>query len=95
MPCVLANSESLDIDELFDEPASGPVAGTQIKPEVSTQDVKPKLEDDADFLPAPVKAKPKPGRLISNEQPLADFRRLIEGEGDVFRKAVSVQMLPH
>jgi len=80
---------SLDIDELFDEPAPAPATGTQAKPEASTQDVKPKLEEDADFLPAPVKAKPKPGRLISNEQPLVDFKRLIEGEGDVFRKAVS------
>jgi len=33
-------------------------------------------------------AKPKPGRLISNQQPLEDFNRLIEGEGDVFRKAI-------
>jgi ATP-dependent DNA helicase 2 subunit 2 len=35
-------------------------------------------------------AKPKRGRLVSNETPLDDFNRLIEGEGDVFRKAVSV-----
>lgn len=33
-------------------------------------------------------AKPKHGRLISNQQPLEDFNRLIEGEGDVFRKAI-------
>ena len=32
--------------------------------------------------------KPKPGRLISNEHPLEDFNRLVEGEGDVFRKAI-------
>lgn len=40
--------------------------------------------------PEPVKltAKPKPGRLISNERPLEDFNRLVEGEGDVFRKAI-------
>ncbi|ORX39724.1 SPOC like C-terminal domain-containing protein [Kockovaella imperatae] len=30
----------------------------------------------------------KRGRLISNERPVEDFRRVIEGEGDVFRKAI-------
>ncbi|OCF38430.1 hypothetical protein I317_07796 [Kwoniella heveanensis CBS 569] len=57
--------------------------------------------DDEDLTPAPPTAeeshpgktsstrpKPKPGRLISNEQPLEDFRRVIAGEGDVFRKAI-------
>jgi hypothetical protein len=40
-------------------------------------------------VPAPAKpAKPKKGRLVSNEQPLEDFHRLVEGEGDVFRKAI-------
>jgi ATP-dependent DNA helicase 2 subunit 2 len=34
------------------------------------------------------RAKPKKGRLVSNENPLEDFNRLIEGEGDVFRKAI-------
>ncbi|WWC61275.1 uncharacterized protein I303_103856 [Kwoniella dejecticola CBS 10117] len=34
------------------------------------------------------KPKPKAGRLISNETPLEDFKRLIEGEGDIFRKAL-------
>lgn len=59
------------------------------------KDTKPKIEHDADpdFLPAPP-AKPKPGRLVSNEAPLADFRRLVQGEGDVFRKAVSGPVLP-
>ena len=33
-------------------------------------------------------SKPKPGRLISNQRPLEDFHGLIEGEGDVFRKAI-------
>lgn len=33
-------------------------------------------------------AKPKRGRLISNEAPLEDFHRLINGEGDVFRKSI-------
>ncbi|ODN85064.1 hypothetical protein L202_00892 [Cryptococcus amylolentus CBS 6039] len=31
--------------------------------------------------------KPKPGRIISNESPIADFRRVIK-DGDVFRKAI-------
>ncbi|WVR05055.1 hypothetical protein IAU60_002067 [Kwoniella sp. DSM 27419] len=57
--------------------------------------------DDEDLTPAPPatapasngakvngRAKPKAGRLVSNEAPLEDFRRLIEGEGDVFRKAI-------
>jgi ATP-dependent DNA helicase 2 subunit 2 len=35
-----------------------------------------------------IKSKPKPGRLVSNETPLEDFRALIEGESDVFRKAI-------
>ena len=48
---------------------------------------------DDDVLPPPdqlnkVSAKPKPGRLISNERPLEDFNRLVEDEGDVFRKAI-------
>nr|XP_019013387.1 uncharacterized protein I206_01453 [Kwoniella pini CBS 10737]OCF52168.1 hypothetical protein I206_01453 [Kwoniella pini CBS 10737] len=34
------------------------------------------------------RVKPKAGRLISNENPLEDFKTLIEGEGDVFRKAI-------
>lgn len=53
-------------------------------------DEKPDYENDPDFLPSKMpKSRPKPGRLISNEQPLQDFRRLVDGDGDVFRKAVS------
>lgn len=88
---------SLDIDELFGAPAPS-VQTTQIKdepvspakPKRETQeDVKPKLEEDPDFiLPSPTKAKPKPGRLISNERPLEDYNRLVQGEGDMFKKAV-------
>ena len=46
--------------------------------------------EESDVLPPPQApaAKPKRGRLVSNEQPLQDFKRLIEGEGDVFRKAL-------
>ncbi|WWD15786.1 hypothetical protein CI109_100210 [Kwoniella shandongensis] len=33
-------------------------------------------------------SKPKPGRLVSNAAPLEDFHRLIDEEGDVFRKAI-------
>ncbi len=36
----------------------------------------------------PSSVKPKPGRLISNQKPLEDFTKLIEGEGDIFRKAM-------
>lgn len=50
------------------------------------------ISDDEDILPPErgpaTKPKPKRGRLISNETPLADFNRLVEGEGDVFRKAI-------
>ncbi|TYJ53339.1 hypothetical protein B9479_006054 [Cryptococcus floricola] len=35
----------------------------------------------------PTLGKSKPGRIISNESPIADFRRVIK-EGDVFRKAI-------
>lgn len=51
-------------------------------PSTSQDDTKP------DIPPSPARAKPKKGRLVSNETPLEDFRRLIEGEGDVFRKAI-------
>lgn len=45
--------------------------------------------ENARATPTPTKhTKPKKGRLVSNEQPLEDFRRLVEGEGDVFRKAI-------
>jgi ATP-dependent DNA helicase 2 subunit 2 len=77
----------LDFDDLFggapsaqntivkDEPASPAKPGA---------DTKPKAEPVS-----PVKAKPKPGRLISNERPLDDYNRLIKGEGDMFRKAIT------
>ncbi|CAE6456567.1 unnamed protein product [Rhizoctonia solani] len=33
-------------------------------------------------------AKPKPGRIISNSRPLADFKKYIEAQGDLVNKAV-------
>ncbi|CAD6581135.1 MAG: ATP-dependent DNA helicase II subunit 2 [Tremellales sp. Tagirdzhanova-0007] len=50
-------------------------------------------ESDDDILapseqPKPATAKPKRGRLISNERPMEDFNNLVEGEGDAFRKAI-------
>ncbi|WWD01563.1 hypothetical protein V866_008508 [Kwoniella sp. B9012] len=89
----------IDIDELFDETT----ASSQIKAESSSQATKHKverpptkkvkdeprfIESDEEVEPLNIKAKPKSGRLISNENPLDDFKRLIEGEGDVFRKAI-------
>jgi ATP-dependent DNA helicase 2 subunit 2 len=49
--------------------------------------------EESDVMPPPstnkiASAKPKPGRLVSNQQPLEDFNRLIQGDGDVFRKAI-------
>lgn len=77
---------SIDIDDLFNEEAVKPEPTTPQKaaPASQQQEVKP------DIPPSPVqhKSKPKKGRLISNETPLEDFRSLIEGEGDVFRKAI-------
>ena len=88
----LGSRSSIDIDDLFDE-------STTAKKEPSTPSQKVKDEpqssrknvhEDDDMLPPapPPPAKPKKGRLISNERPLEDFNRLIEGEGDVFRKAI-------
>ncbi|KAK6902779.1 hypothetical protein I203_108038 [Kwoniella mangroviensis CBS 8507] len=89
----------IDIDELFDEAT----ASSQIKAESSSQATKRKverppakevkdeprfIESDEEVEPLNIKAKPKSGRLISNENPLDDFKKLIEGEGDVFRKAI-------
>jgi len=75
---------SIDIDDLFNE---------GVKPEpVSPHKAAPATQQESkpDIPPTPVhqKVKPKKGRLISNETPLEDFRTLIEGEGDVFRKAI-------
>jgi ATP-dependent DNA helicase 2 subunit 2 len=95
---------SIDIDDLFDEEVKGepstPSKGTaKGEPSQRNSDRKPRIPDDDEDMaeaggngspvPAPAKpAKPKKGRLVSNEQPLEDFHRLVEGEGDVFRKAI-------
>lgn len=94
-----ALTTSIDEDELFREPGTAPESTqvkaemqSPVKPKVGSQDNKPDIENDRDFVPTTrEKPKPKPGRLISNQQPLIDFKRLVEGEGDVFRKAVSRQ----
>ncbi|WOO81065.1 ATP-dependent DNA helicase II subunit 2 [Vanrija pseudolonga] len=90
----------IDIDDLFDdepadtkpvEPKTELVSPAKPKVESSQADVKPTIADDPDFiapLPAKTKPKPKPGRLVSNERPLEDFQALVQGEGDVFRKAI-------
>ncbi|BEJ02117.1 hypothetical protein CcaverHIS631_0607990 [Cutaneotrichosporon cavernicola] len=48
----------------------------------------PKIEPKSEHT-SPVKARPKPGRLISNENPLEDYHRLVQAEGDMFRKAIT------
>lgn len=87
---------SLDIDDLFG--AAPSVPNLQVKPEPTSpvkpkvegsEDSKPKIEDDPHFILPKTKAKPKAGRLISNERPLEDYNRLVQGEGDMFKKAVS------
>lgn len=92
--------DSLDIDELFggsraiEEPSATqgdvknePISPAKPKIEQHSQETKPKIEHASQE--AATRPKPKPGRLVSNEQPLEDFNRLVQGEGDVFRKAVS------
>jgi ATP-dependent DNA helicase 2 subunit 2 len=76
---------SIDIDDLFNEEGVKPEPNSPHKAAVATQQ-----ESKPDIPPSPVqqKGKPKKGRLVSNETPLEDFRTLIEGEGDVFRKAI-------
>ncbi|KAL1411229.1 ATP-dependent DNA helicase yku80 [Vanrija albida] len=91
----------IDIDDLFDdeptdtkpaEPKIELTTPTKPKVEPSSQaDAKSSIADDPDFiapLPAKTKPKPKSGRLVSNERPLEDFQALVQGEGDVFRKAI-------
>jgi ATP-dependent DNA helicase 2 subunit 2 len=76
---------SIDIDDLFNEESvkAEPTTPSKAAP-ASQQEVKPDIAPS----PTPTKSKPKKGRLVSNETPLEDFRALIEGEGDVFRKAI-------
>lgn len=49
------------------------------------------MKEEEDVKPSSAvkaKHKPKRGRMVSNESPLEDFNAAIEGEGDVFRKAI-------
>lgn len=81
--------DSIDIDDLFAEEQDG-VKAEPISPSTKTR-VKDEPASQADEKPdinATPRPKPKKGRLVSNENPLDDFNRLIEGEGDVFRKAI-------
>lgn len=90
---------SLDIDDLFggggpvDKPDPSqrhakeePTSPETSKAEPVSPDAKPKVERDSQD--AGPRAKPKAGRLVSNEQPLEDFNRLIKSKGDIFNKAV-------
>lgn len=88
---MIVTNDSIDIDDLF--------ADDGVKAETTTptrnKGVEEAAEPDVKAEPtSPVqtksqpKPKPKKGRLVSNETPLDDFRSLIEGEGDVFRKAI-------
>lgn len=90
---------SIDIDELFaggsdkgkGKAKAEPFSPHKAKLEPASPDERRAGSEESDILPPPTTskpAKPKHGRLISNQQPLEDFNRLIEGEGDVFRKAI-------
>nr|XP_019042867.1 hypothetical protein I302_08576 [Kwoniella bestiolae CBS 10118]OCF21797.1 hypothetical protein I302_08576 [Kwoniella bestiolae CBS 10118] len=92
----------IDIDELFDETAApsqvkAESSSQATKPKVQRppekkvkDETEPRfIESDEEIEPLTIKAKPKSGRLISNETPLEDFKTLIEGEGDIFRKAIN------
>ncbi|CAK9782753.1 SPOC domain-like protein [Cutaneotrichosporon oleaginosum] len=98
---VLRDDEGfLDIDDLFGgapsvqnvtvkEEGAGGGAEAKAKPadnNDSQGDTKPTVK--AEPVSPQAKAKAKPGRLISNERPLEDYRRLVQGEGDLFRKAI-------
>lgn len=86
---------SIDIDDLFDDGGDNIAAVKAEKSTPAKGGVAPEPESQADVkaeITSPIqnksKPKPKKGRLVSNEAPLHDFRALIEGEGDVFRKAI-------
>ncbi|WVQ71493.1 hypothetical protein IAR50_001031 [Cryptococcus sp. DSM 104548] len=63
--------------------------GPSTKPEpISQPKSEPRTNSQATPSdPTTLQGKPKRGRIISNESPLADFKRVIK-EGDVFRKAI-------
>ncbi|EIW69540.1 hypothetical protein M231_07455 [Tremella mesenterica] len=84
----------IDIDELFDDPSLSqkpkvePATPQKLKPEpISPLQLKAKHNESQNQEPSP-RSQPKKGRLVSNQTPLEDFNALIEGEGDVFRKAI-------
>lgn len=94
---------SIDIDQLFtdgkpDIKGKGKAVDnpTQAKKEpISPVSRRRGTSEESDVLPPPSQSKssmapikPKHGRLISNQNPLEDFTALIEGEGDIFRKAM-------
>ncbi|ODO03484.1 hypothetical protein L198_02331 [Cryptococcus wingfieldii CBS 7118] len=64
------------------EPISQPKADSQPGAQTASQP-KPTVPTSEPTL----QGKSKPGRIISNGSPIADFRRVIK-EGDVFRKAI-------
>jgi len=78
---------SIDIDDLFQEEGVKP---EPISPKTAKTAPANQEDEKPDIPPSPTqtRSKPKKGRLVSNENPLEDFRALIEGEGDVFRKAI-------
>lgn len=92
---------SIDVDELFGDSKGEASTSAEGKGGSSTQNGaggpsskgKEKARGssaESDVLPPPTasKSKPKKGRLVSNERPLEDFKRLVEGEGDLFKKAI-------
>lgn len=77
----------VNIDELFDDREPAKAAHTSSRAKAANEDEKkPDFADDPDFI-LPPPAKPKPGRIISNQKPLEDFRR-VTSTGDVFKKAI-------
>ncbi|KAL7422191.1 ATP-dependent DNA helicase yku80 [Cryptotrichosporon argae] len=78
----------LDIDELFEDAAADMSQKPNAAASGSGSGTRTRIEDPDWVQGQTAEPKPKPGRLISNERPLQDFHRLVEGEGDVFRKAI-------
>lgn len=74
---------SIDIDALFDDDDDDVEVKDEKEEETGGKGGNAVKEDVTSPRP-----KPKRGRLISNEAPLEDFNRLVEGEEDVFRKAI-------
>jgi ATP-dependent DNA helicase 2 subunit 2 len=88
---------SIDIDGLFDDDDGGEeiskAGPSDAKVQSDSSMPRPNAGDDEEVERAAsnkkaTPAKPKRGRLISNDNPVDDFNRLILGDGDVFRKAI-------